>query len=72
MISLKPERYIQKAIENIAHKTTIVVIAHRLSTVRRADIIYVMEEGRVIESGTYKELLRKDGRFKKLHGHELS
>ena len=66
------ERYIQKAIENIAHKTTIVVIAHRLSTVRRADIIYVMEEGRVIESGTYKELLRKDGRFKKLHGHELS
>ena len=66
------ERYIQKAIESIAHKTTIVVIAHRLSTVRRADVIYVMEKGRVIESGTYEQLLEKGGRFKELHEIELS
>jgi len=66
------ERYVQKAIENIAHKTTIVVIAHRLSTVRRADVIYVMEKGRVVESGTYDQLLKKGGRFNELHGLELS
>jgi subfamily B ATP-binding cassette protein MsbA len=66
------ERYVQKAIENIAHKTTIVVIAHRLSTVRRADVIYVMEKGRVVESGTYDQLLEKGGRFNELHNLELS
>ena len=53
------ERYIQKAIENIAHKTTIVVIAHRLFTVRRADVIFVMEKGQVVESGTYDQLQEK-------------
>jgi len=66
------ERYVQKAIESIAHTTTIVVIAHRLSTVRRADVIYVMEKGRVVESGTYDHLLEKGGRFKDLHGLEFS
>jgi ABC-type multidrug transport system fused ATPase/permease subunit len=66
------ERYIQQAIESIAHKTTIVVIAHRLSTVRRADVIHVMEKGGVVESGTYEQLLEKGGRFKELHEIELS
>ena len=61
------ERLIQDAIDSIAHKMTIVVIAHRLSTVRKADIIYVMESGRVVETGTYDELVDSGGRFEELH-----
>ena len=61
------ERYIQRAIEAIAHTMTIVVIAHRLSTVRRADVIYVIENGRVVEFGDYDQLLARNGRFAALH-----
>ena len=46
---------------------TMVVVAHRLSTVRNADVIYVMEGGRIVESGSYDELLAHKGRFAKLH-----
>jgi ABC-type multidrug transport system fused ATPase/permease subunit len=66
------ERYIQDAIRAIAHTMTIVVIAHRLSTVRRADVIYVMEKGRVVETGTYDELLKAGGRFAELKSLELA
>jgi len=65
------ERYVQDALSTIAHTMTIVVIAHRLSTVRRADVIYVMEQGRVVETGTYDELLNAGGRFTKLKTMEL-
>ena len=61
------EKLIQNALESIIHTMTIVVIAHRLSTVRKADVIHVMEAGRIIESGTYDELVAKGGRFKDLH-----
>ncbi len=56
--SLDPEseRLIQSAIESIAGQLTMVVIAHRLSTVRNADVVYVLGEGRVTESGTFAEL----------------
>ena len=57
------EMMIQDAIENIAHETTVVVIAHRLSTVRNADIIYVLDKGMVAESGGFDELLQKNGKF---------
>lgn len=66
------ERFIQDAIEHIAHTMTIVVIAHRLSTVRRANMIYVMEKGAVVEAGSYDELMNKGGVFKELQGMELS
>ena len=61
------ERYIQDALESIRHTMTIVVIAHRLSTVRKADRIYVMEAGEVIEEGDFNSLLASGGRFKDLH-----
>jgi len=51
------EHLIQKSIENISAHTTLIVIAHRLSTIRKADCIYVMEEGKIIESGTFDELM---------------
>lgn len=65
------ERFIQDAISSLAQSMTIVVIAHRLSTVRRADIIFVMEEGRIVESGSYEQLLSRGGRFANLHNLEL-
>ncbi len=61
------ERLIQDAIYSIAHKMTIVVIAHRLSTIRKADVVYVMESGRIVETGTYDELAASGGRFKEFN-----
>ena len=61
------ERVIQAAIERMAGRLTILMIAHRLASVRAADLIYVMEAGRVVETGSWDELLRKpQGRFRSL------
>lgn len=57
------ELLIKSAIENISNKTTVVVIAHRLSTIAKADWIYVLKEGSLIEQGTFTELLNKKGKF---------
>ncbi|HBR15750.1 MAG TPA: ABC transporter ATP-binding protein [Candidatus Omnitrophica bacterium] len=57
------ERLIQKAIENIAHETTVIVVAHRLSTIKKADCIYVLDQGRLLEKGTYDELTAQGGYF---------
>jgi len=57
------ERLIQQAIENIAKETTVIIVAHRLSTVVNADYIYVFDEGRIVEEGTYLELVRINGHF---------
>ena len=53
-------------------ETTVLIIAHRLSTIRRADIIYVFKRGKLIEQGTYNELINIDGYFKSLADHELA
>jgi len=61
------ERYIQESIDNLKGSLTVVIIAHRLSTIRNADIIYVMDKGRIIESGSFEELSTKDqSRFSKM------
>jgi ABC-type multidrug transport system fused ATPase/permease subunit len=60
------ERYIQKAIENMHESRTIIVIAHRLSTVSAADKILVLDSGNIVESGTKNELIREGGVFSKL------
>ena len=65
------ERFIQNTITDLVHTMTIVVVAHRLSTIRRADIIFVMEEGKVVESGTYKEVMERGGRFTDLRNLEI-
>ena len=54
------EKLIQKAIEEVSKYTTIVSIAHRLSTIQNADIIYVMDKGKIIESGNFENLLQID------------
>ncbi len=66
------ERYVQDAIRAAADTMSVVVIAHRLSTVRRADMIYVMEKGQMVENGNYAELINLGGRFAELQKLEFS
>ncbi len=60
------ERLIQQALENVAKGTTVIVVAHRLSTITRADAIYVLHEGRIAEQGTYEALVRRQGHFTRM------
>ena len=55
------EAAIQRSLERITVDRTTIAIAHRLSTIRNADCIYVMEHGKLVESGTHEQLLEKDG-----------
>ena len=66
------ESYVQEAIRAASDTMTVVVIAHRLSTVRRANLIYVMEKGQVVESGSYPELVDLGGRFAELQKLEFT
>lgn len=66
------EQLVQEAIENLSRNRTTLVIAHRLSTVKKADQIAVMEQGRVVELGTHRELLEKQGYYARLCKMQLS
>jgi ATP-binding cassette, subfamily B, bacterial len=57
------EAAIQRSLETVTQGRTTVVIAHRLSTIRHADRIYVLDLGRVLESGTHDELLARGGAY---------
>ena len=61
------EQRIQKAFLKMMEGRTSFIIAHRLSTIREADLILVMDKGRIIEQGTHKELLAKNGFYTKLY-----
>ncbi len=61
------ERHVQAALEALMRGRTTIVIAHRLSTIERADRIVVLERGRVVESGSHAELLRREGVYAKLY-----
>jgi ABC-type multidrug transport system fused ATPase/permease subunit len=65
-LDTESERLIQQAIENIAKRTTIIAIAHRLSTIINTDYIYVLENGRIVEEGTYGQLVKKNGLFNQM------
>lgn len=61
------EKHIQLALESLMKGRTTIVIAHRLSTIENADVILVMEDGRIIEQGCHRELLDRNGHYAKLH-----
>lgn len=65
------ERYIQKALEDMHQSRTIVIIAHRLTTIEQADTIVVLEDGRIIEQGDHNHLLAKGGSYARLYNSQL-
>ncbi len=65
-LDTESERLVQQALENMMQNRTSVVIAHRLSTIQKADLIVVMQKGRIVEQGHHEELLAIDGTYRKL------
>jgi subfamily B ATP-binding cassette protein MsbA len=71
-LDTESERLVQDAIEHLLEGRTVFVIAHRLSTVQRADQIVVMDDGRVAERGTHEELLERGGLYRRLYELQFS
>lgn len=71
-VDTRTEEIIQKAMNKLMEGRTSFVIAHRLSTIKNADIILVMEHGKIMERGNHEELLRKDGAYAKLYNSQFS
>src|SRR5690606_9066293 len=65
-LDTESEKLVQEAINNLMKNRTSLVIAHRLSTIKNADVILVLEAGKIIEQGSHAELIQHDGLYKKL------
>ena len=70
-LDTESERHIQAALESATANRTTIVIAHRLSTIERADLILVMDQGRIVERGTHMELLALNGHYARLHSMQF-
>jgi ATP-binding cassette subfamily B multidrug efflux pump len=71
-VDTQTERLIQEALDRLMEGRTTFVIAHRLSTVRRADLIVVMDKGRIVQRGAHTELLQQGGLYKEIHDMQLA
>ena len=65
------EKEVQRCLDTVSNGMTTVTVAHRLSTVRNVDRILVLEAGKVVEEGTFDELLCLNGKFKKLYDDQM-
>ncbi|PON31835.1 ABC transporter-like [Parasponia andersonii] len=70
-LDAQSECLVQDAIDSLTKEKTVLVIAHRLSTVKTADIVVVVYEGQIVESGSHQELLSKDGVYTSLVWRQL-
>jgi subfamily B ATP-binding cassette protein MsbA len=66
-LDTESERAVQAALDQLMQDRTTICIAHRLSTIRKADLIVVLDQGRIVETGTHAELIQRDGIYRKLH-----
>ena len=66
------ETLVQEALERLMRDRTVFIIAHRLATVRKAERILVVEQGKIVESGTHSELLEKGDRYARFYAQQFS
>ena len=66
-LDTESEYLVQRAIDNLMADRTVLVIAHRLTTVENADAIVVMKDGQIVDNGSHEDLLKKDGIYKRLY-----
>ncbi len=71
-LDTESERFIQQALEALMKNRTSFVVAHRLSTIEKADVILVLNKGQIVEQGSHKELLQVNGSYKKLYDLQFS
>ncbi len=70
-LDTESERHIQDALDSVMNNRTTLVIAHRLSTIEKADLILVMDQGRIVERGTHAQLLEMNGYYSRLHARQF-
>jgi subfamily B ATP-binding cassette protein MsbA len=70
-LDAESEKLVQEAIENLMVNRTVIMIAHRLSTVKKADRIIVLDKGRIVEEGSHERLLSNEGVYSRLHNLQI-
>ena len=66
-LDAESEKLVQEALDRLMEHRTVLVVAHRLSTIRKADRILVIQDGKIVEEGNHENLLGRDGHYKKLY-----